>query len=76
MMLMTIALTRRSDIACADFIGYWRDRRAPLERELAPILDIRHYVQIHSLSDVAIARTDALRSAVHLLPGDAADRNP
>ena len=55
MILMTIALTRRSDITRAGFIAYWRDRHAPLVQELAPVLGIRRYVQIHSLSDEQLA---------------------
>jgi uncharacterized protein (TIGR02118 family) len=51
MLLMTIALTRRSDMTRAAFSAHWRDRHAPLVKELAPILGIRRYVQIHSFSD-------------------------
>lgn len=60
---MIFCLRRRPDLSREEFHAYWRDRHAPLVREVAPVLRIQKYVQSHSFDDPRIAAPVAARGA-------------
>ncbi|WP_254621170.1 EthD domain-containing protein [Sphingomonas sp. CL5.1] len=61
---MIFCLRRRADLTRAEFQTYWRERHAPLVREVAPLLRMRRYVQSHSFDDPRIAGPVAARDAI------------
>lgn len=63
MIKMIFCLRRLPHLSLAEFHHYWRDRHGPLVRELAPLLNIRRYVQSHSFIDPRIASPVAARGS-------------
>lgn len=62
---MIFCLRRREGLTRDEFQAYWRERHAPLVREVAPVLRIRKYVQSHAFDDPRIApAVDARGAAV------------
>lgn len=61
---LVFCLRRRPDFSRDAFQAYWRDRHAPLVREVASVLRIRRYVQSHSVDDPRVAGPIAVRGAV------------
>lgn len=51
MIRLTVALTRLPELSRADFQDYWFDQHGPLVRDLADVLGILEYVQLHSLDN-------------------------
>ena len=58
---MIFCLRRLPGLTQAEFQRYWREEHAPLVREAAPLLNIRRYVQSHSIEDPRIAPAVAAR---------------
>lgn len=59
MIKLSFALRRLPGMSRAEFQQYWREQHGPLVRELAPLLGIRRYVQLHTADD---ALNEALRA--------------
>jgi uncharacterized protein (TIGR02118 family) len=51
MIKLSFALRRLPGMSRAEFQRYWREQHGPLVRELAPLLGIRRYVQLHTATD-------------------------
>jgi uncharacterized protein (TIGR02118 family) len=49
MITLTFCVRRLPHLTPAEFQRYWRQRHGPLVQELAPLLRIRRYVQLHTL---------------------------
>ena len=49
MIKLVFCLRRLSDLTREEFQRYWRETHAPLVRERSEALNIRRYVQLHSL---------------------------
>ena len=60
MIKLTFCLTRLSHLSRDGFQAYWRNTHAPLVASVAETLQIRRYVQLHSLPPAA---SDALRAS-------------
>ena len=54
MFKLMFCLRRRPDLSVDAFHAYWRERHAPLVREVGPLLGIRRYVQSHAFDDPRI----------------------
>lgn len=63
MIKLTFCLRRRPELSREGFQAYWRDTHAPLVASLAETLQIRRYVQLHSLPAKASAAVRASREA-------------
>jgi uncharacterized protein (TIGR02118 family) len=50
MIKLTFCLTRLPHLSREDFQAYWRNTHAPLVASVAATLQIRRYVQLHSLA--------------------------
>lgn len=48
MNVLTVALTRRASLSRPEFRRHWSETHAPLVAEVAPILGIRRYLQLHA----------------------------
>jgi len=48
MIKLSFALRRLPSLTREEFQAYWLEHHAPLVRELAPLLGIRRYVQLHT----------------------------
>lgn len=55
MIKLVFCLRRLPEMTREEFQRYWREVHAPLVREAAPLLNIRRYVQSHSVDDPRIA---------------------
>lgn len=55
MIKLVFCVRRLPGMARAEFQAYWRERHAPLVREVAPVLRIRRYVQSHTVDIAAIS---------------------
>ena len=51
MIKMMFCLKRKADLTMEEFLEYWLERHAPLVRSYASDLNIRRYVQSHSLPE-------------------------
>jgi uncharacterized protein (TIGR02118 family) len=60
---LVFCLRRRADLNREAFQRYWRETHAPLVAERAEVLQIRRYVQVHSLAAEAQVATRASRDA-------------
>ena len=58
MVKLVFCLTRLPHLSREEFQRYWRERHGPLVRECAKALEIRRYVQVHTLETPV---NDALR---------------
>lgn len=63
MIKLTFCLTRLSRLSREQFQDYWRNHHAPLVASVAHTLQIRRYVQLHSLPPDASAAIRASREA-------------
>jgi uncharacterized protein (TIGR02118 family) len=63
MIKLTFCLTRLSRLSREEFQAYWRGHHAPLVASVAQTLQIRRYVQLHSLPPEASAAIRASRQA-------------
>lgn len=63
MIKLTFCLRRRPDLSREAFQAYWRDVHAPLVASVAETLQIRRYVQLHSLPAEFSAGIRASREA-------------
>ena len=63
MIKLTFCLTRLSHLSREQFQDYWRNTHAPLVAGVADTLQIRRYVQLHSLPDAASEGLRASRDA-------------
>ena len=63
MIKLTFCLTRLPHLSREDFQAYWRNTHAPLVASVAETLQIRRYVQLHSLPHEANAAVRASREA-------------
>jgi uncharacterized protein (TIGR02118 family) len=53
MLKSTFCLRRRSGMTHAEFATYWKDVHAPLVREVADVLGLIAYRQVHTVNDKA-----------------------
>src|SRR5258706_2339924 len=63
MIKLTFCLTRLPQLSREAFQAYWRDTHAPLVASVAETLQIRRYVQLHSLPEAASAGIRSSRNA-------------
>jgi uncharacterized protein (TIGR02118 family) len=49
MVKFTMCLHRLPHLTPEEFHAYWYEKHGPLVRSLAPVLNIRRYVQVHAL---------------------------
>jgi uncharacterized protein (TIGR02118 family) len=63
MIKLTFCLRRLPHLSRAEFQAYWFDRHGPLVASVAEVLQIRRYVQTHSLPAEASAPLGASRGA-------------
>ena len=61
MIRLTYVLRRREDVAFADFQAYWLNEHGPKVQQVAAELNIRRYVQVHTLVEPESPTTDHLR---------------
>lgn len=64
MIRLTYVLRRREDVAFADFQAYWLNEHGPKVQKVANELNIRRYVQLHTLVEPKSPPTDPLRGAM------------
>ena len=50
MVKLVFCVTRRPEVQVDEFHRYWEEQHGPLVRSVAPVLEIRRYVQDHTLS--------------------------
>lgn len=63
MIKLVFCLRRQPHLTREEFQAYWRETHAPMVAERAEVLQIRRYVQVHSLPAEAQAATRASRNA-------------
>ena len=63
MIKLVFCLRRKPSLSREEFQTYWREIHAPLVAERAEVLQIRRYVQVHSLPSEAQVATRASRNA-------------
>lgn len=63
MIKLVFCLRRKDGLSREEFQRYWRTSHAPLVAERAEVLQIRRYVQVHSLPAEAQVATRASRDA-------------
>ena len=63
MIKLTFCLTRRDDLSREAFQTYWRETHAPLVASVAETLNIRRYVQAHTMDDAINAPIRGSRNA-------------
>jgi uncharacterized protein (TIGR02118 family) len=61
---LVFCLRRRPEYSVEEFQTYWREKHAPLVRQMAPALGIRRYTQCHSFSDPRLASSAKARQCV------------
>jgi uncharacterized protein (TIGR02118 family) len=64
-----MALRRRDDVAPEEFHRYWREEHGPLARRLLEPLNLRRYVQTHTLDTDLNAQLAAARGTVEAFDG-------
>jgi len=52
---LVFCLRRRADLSREEFQRYWSDHHAPLVRGYSEVLQLRRYVQVHTLPEGASA---------------------
>lgn len=65
MIAIKFCLRRLPYLSQEEFQDYWRNRHAPLVREVAARLGIRRYVQSHAFTDQAFEQVLASRGCEH-----------
>jgi uncharacterized protein (TIGR02118 family) len=63
MIKLTFCLVRRPHLTREEFQAYWRNTHAPLVASVAETLQIRRYVQLHSLPEAANVAIRQARNA-------------
>ena len=66
---VVMALRRRDDVAPEEFHRYWREEHGPLARRLLEPLNLRRYVQTHTLDTDLNAQLAAARGTVEAFDG-------
>jgi uncharacterized protein (TIGR02118 family) len=66
---VVMALRRREDVAPDEFHRYWREEHAPLACRLLEPLNLRRYVQTHTLDTDFNAQFAAARGTVQAFDG-------
>jgi uncharacterized protein (TIGR02118 family) len=66
---VVMAIRRRDDVAPEEFHRYWRDEHGPLARRLLKPLNLRRYVQTHTLDSELNAQLAAARGTVQAFDG-------
>lgn len=64
-----MALRRRDDVAPEEFHRYWREEHGPLARGLLEPLNLRRYVQTHTLDTDLNAQLATARGTVEAFDG-------
>ena len=64
-----MALRRRDDVPAAEFHRYWREEHGPLACRLLEPLNLRRYVQTHTLDTDANAQLASARGTVEAFDG-------
>ena len=64
-----MAIRRRGDVAPEQFHRYWREEHGPLARRLLEPLQLRRYVQTHTLDTDLNAQLAAARGTVEAFDG-------
>ena len=64
-----MAIRRRDDVALEEFHRYWREEHGPLARRLLEPLNLRRYVQTHTLDTDLNAQLAAARGTVEAFDG-------
>jgi uncharacterized protein (TIGR02118 family) len=54
MIKLVFALRRKPELSLDEFQDYWRNTHAPLVAERAEVLNIRRYVQVHTLDQAGL----------------------
>ncbi|WP_374530449.1 EthD domain-containing protein [Novosphingobium sp.] len=57
-------LRRLPHLSLQEFQDYWLNQHGPLVRSVAPVLNIRRYVQSHTLSDPRLGGVSAVRGTL------------
>ena len=63
MIKLTFCLVRKDGLSRAEFQTYWRETHAPLVASVAETLNIRRYVQAHTMDDAINAGIRGSRNA-------------
>jgi uncharacterized protein (TIGR02118 family) len=66
---VVMALRRRDDVAPAEFHRYWREEHGPLALRLLEPLNLRRYVQTHTLDTDLNAQLAASRGTFEAFDG-------
>jgi uncharacterized protein (TIGR02118 family) len=66
---VVMALRRRDDVAPEEFHRYWREEHGPLARRLLEPLNLRRYVQTHTLDTDLNAQLATARGTVEAFDG-------
>jgi uncharacterized protein (TIGR02118 family) len=69
MIKVVMAIRRRDDVASEDFHRYWREEHGPLARRLLQPLNLRRYVQTHTLDTDLNAQLAGARGTVEAFDG-------
>ena len=69
MIKVVMALRRRDDVAPEEFHRYWREEHGPLARGLLEPLNVRRYVQTHTVDTDLNAQLAAARGTVAAFDG-------
>lgn len=64
-----MAIRRRDDVAPEEFHRYWREEHGPLARRLLEPLNLRRYVQTHTLDSDLNTQLAAARGTVEAFDG-------
>jgi uncharacterized protein (TIGR02118 family) len=66
---VVMAIRRRDDVAPEEFHRYWREEHGPLARGLLEPLNLRRYVQTHTLDTELNAQLASARGTVEAFDG-------
>jgi uncharacterized protein (TIGR02118 family) len=66
---VVMALRRRDDVAAEEFHRYWREEHGPLARGLLEPLNLRRYVQTHTVDTGLNQQLAAARGTVDAFDG-------
>jgi uncharacterized protein (TIGR02118 family) len=66
---LVMAIRRRDDVAPEEFHRYWLEEHGPLARRLLEPLDLRRYVQTHTLDTDLNGQLAAARGTVEAFDG-------
>ena len=69
MIKIVMALRRRDDVAAEEFHRYWREEHGPLACRLLEPLNLRRYVQTHTLDTDLNSQLAAARGTIEAFDG-------